>query len=166
MINKQSLWFLTLFSLILVLSVYYITMPQDLFYSNHGISPVGEEEEVVEIEESEIITALKLDSRDQKLELLADFELILTSLDTSLEEKNAAYEKIKALNQEIGLEEKLEEKLKEEYKKQTFVKLNGTEIRIVMASKDHNFHIANNIMRSVQKEFPRKMYISVEFQPE
>ena len=30
MINKQNLWFLTLFSLILVLSVYYITMPNDL----------------------------------------------------------------------------------------------------------------------------------------
>ena len=29
MINKQSLWFLTLFSLILVLSVYYITMPDE-----------------------------------------------------------------------------------------------------------------------------------------
>ena len=31
MINKQNMWFLTLFSLILVLSVYYITMPNDLF---------------------------------------------------------------------------------------------------------------------------------------
>ena len=30
MINKQKLWFLTLFSLILVLSVYYITMPSEL----------------------------------------------------------------------------------------------------------------------------------------
>ena len=30
MIRKQNLWFLTLFSLILVLSVYYITMPNDL----------------------------------------------------------------------------------------------------------------------------------------
>ena len=28
MINKQKLWFLTLFSLILVLSVYYIAMPE------------------------------------------------------------------------------------------------------------------------------------------
>ena len=36
MINKQSLWFLTLFSLILVLSVYYITMPNDLLISNNG----------------------------------------------------------------------------------------------------------------------------------
>ena len=34
MINKQNLWFLTLFSLILVLSVYYITMPNDLLVSN------------------------------------------------------------------------------------------------------------------------------------
>ena len=30
MINKKSIWFLTLFSLILVLSIYYITMPSEL----------------------------------------------------------------------------------------------------------------------------------------
>lgn len=30
MINKQSMWFLTLFSLVLVLGVYYVTMPNDL----------------------------------------------------------------------------------------------------------------------------------------
>ena len=36
MINKQNLWFLTLFSLILVLSVYYVTMPNDLLLSNNG----------------------------------------------------------------------------------------------------------------------------------
>ena len=34
MINKKSLWFLTLFSLILVLSVYYITMPSELLITN------------------------------------------------------------------------------------------------------------------------------------
>ena len=33
MINKQKLWFLTLFSLILVLSIYYITMPKEVFES-------------------------------------------------------------------------------------------------------------------------------------
>lgn len=35
MINKKSLWFLTLFSLILVLSVYYITMPSELLLTNN-----------------------------------------------------------------------------------------------------------------------------------
>ena len=34
MINKKSIWFLTLFSLILVLSVYYVTMPSELLLTN------------------------------------------------------------------------------------------------------------------------------------
>ena len=44
MINKKSLWFLTLFSLILVLSIYYITMPSELLLKtnskNHHISKI------------------------------------------------------------------------------------------------------------------------------
>ena len=36
MINKKNLWFVTLFSLILVLSVYYITMPSELLMTNNG----------------------------------------------------------------------------------------------------------------------------------
>ena len=30
MMNKKNLWFLTLFSLVIVLSIYYVTMPADL----------------------------------------------------------------------------------------------------------------------------------------
>ena len=29
--NRQNLWFVTLFSLILILGVYYITLPSDIF---------------------------------------------------------------------------------------------------------------------------------------
>ena len=42
MINKKNLWFLTLFSLVLVLSVYYVTMPKELlitkemYFNNKG----------------------------------------------------------------------------------------------------------------------------------
>ena len=45
MINKQNLWFLTLFSLILVLSVYYITMPNEIF----------ENEKLIEEKQKEVI---------------------------------------------------------------------------------------------------------------
>ena len=38
MINKKNLWFLTLFSLVLVLSVYYITMPTELLMTNNSES--------------------------------------------------------------------------------------------------------------------------------
>ena len=36
MINKKGIWFITLFTLILVLSVYYVTMPSELLLSNHS----------------------------------------------------------------------------------------------------------------------------------
>ena len=36
MINKKSVWFLTLFSLILVLSIYYITMPSEMLLTTRG----------------------------------------------------------------------------------------------------------------------------------
>ena len=38
MINKQGIWFLTLTSLVLVLSVYYITMPNELLLTNNKFS--------------------------------------------------------------------------------------------------------------------------------
>ena len=38
MVNKQGLWFLTLFSLILVLSIYYITMPNEIFKSEEVVA--------------------------------------------------------------------------------------------------------------------------------
>ena len=38
MINKKSLWFLTLFSLILVLSIYYITMPSELLLTGNTVN--------------------------------------------------------------------------------------------------------------------------------
>ena len=34
MIKKQNLWFLTLFSLVLVLGVYYVTMPTQILENN------------------------------------------------------------------------------------------------------------------------------------
>ena len=53
MINKQNLWFLTLFSLILVLSVYYITMPNDLLVDNtKDTSTVKKAETKTKVKES------------------------------------------------------------------------------------------------------------------
>ena len=38
--NKQNLWFLTLFSLILILGVYYITLPSEIFMQD-GVEKVN-----------------------------------------------------------------------------------------------------------------------------
>ena len=46
MINKQSLWFVTLFSMILVLSIYYVTMKDDTLATIKSLDDIKETEEV------------------------------------------------------------------------------------------------------------------------
>ena len=57
MINKQNLWFLTLFSLILVLSIYYLTMPDEVLKTVK--TQDNNTKETVNIEESDALTALR-----------------------------------------------------------------------------------------------------------
>lgn len=170
--NKQSIWFLTLFSLILVLSVYYITMPNELLLQNNSAytatSTMSEEEtpdkEVeVTIEESEEIVALRVSHEDEMLEEINALQIIMTSEDKTTEEKNKAYEQIQYLTSLQGKEEKLESKLKETYKVDSFVSIDNSSVKVVVAKKEHDVNLANNIMKTIQEEFETKMYITVKF---
>lgn len=185
MINKKSLWFLTLFSLILVLSVYYITMPSELLLTNNNVMNVNKttdeseerketeeneskEETNVEtkvtVQESEILTALRVEADEQMLTEMEDLKMILTNIESTTDEKNNAFEKMKLLNITRGEEEQLENKIKEEFSLKAFVKIDGDQIRVVVASDKEDAEVANNIMRSIQSNYDKKMYISVKFQ--
>ena len=169
MINKKNLWFLTLFSLILVLSVYYITMPSELLLTGNGNyidtnpSDNVDTEPTVSIEESELITALRVSADEELMEELEALRQVLTDTETSVDEKNNAFEKMKTLNINKGEETKLEKKLQEEFQLKTFVKIDGDQIKVVVDSSKHDTTVANNIMRSVQSNFDKKMYITVQF---
>ena len=170
MINKKNLWFLTLFSLILVLSVYYITMPSELLLNNGYLneSPVSKTEDdnnlQVSIEESEILVALRVEADEQMLNEMEDLKAILTNVESTVEEKNNAFEQMKALNMSKSEEEKIEKTIKDKYNLESFVKKDGDQIRVIVASDKHDTTLANNIMRTVQENYDSKMYISVKFQ--
>ena len=175
MINKKNLWFLTLFSLILVLSVYYITMPSELLLNNVYLNEIplstdnksddsGDSDVSVSIEESEILVALRVEAEEQMLSEIEELKSVLTDVESTVEEKNNAFEKMKSINMSKGEEEKLEKIIKEKYNLEAFVKKDGDQIRIVVASNKHDTTLANNIMRSIQENYQDKMYISVKFQ--
>ncbi len=111
MINKQNLWFLTLFSLILVLSVYYVTMPNELLLKTdlekNGDNKNNEEKVNLEQEESEILVSLRVDKEEERRLEKTDLQSILTSSTATTEEKNNAYDKLTYLNTVLGEEEKL-----------------------------------------------------------
>lgn len=166
MINKQSLWFLTLFSLILVLSAYYITMPNELLLNNNGF--YNEEDDSLkvnsEIEESELLVAMRVNLEEERTMKKIDLEGLLTSNETTVEEKNEAFEELKYLNFLKGQEEELEMKLKTELELDTFVQIEGNQITVVTIKDTHDSGLANKIMRNVQEYFEEKMYITVKFE--
>jgi len=163
MINKKNIWFLTLFSLILVLSVYYITMPSELLLTNLKTGENKKEEVVVEVEESDILATLRVESDEKLLEQLDSLKLIMMDAKSSVEEKNNAFEKMKNLNINKGEETKLEESINKEFSLKTFVKIEGDQIKVVVNSSEHNTSLANKIMRHIQSNYDKKMYITVEF---
>ncbi len=169
MIDKKNLWFLTLFSLVLVLSVYYVTMPNELLVTNNGnVESTSEENEKneisVSITESDVISALKVEDENDTLEEINTLKETLTNTEETVDKKNEAYDKIKELNENSGKEETIENMLKEKYKYDVFVKIEGDQVRVVIGTKDHSTELANEIMRLVQEQFNNKMYISVQFQ--
>ena len=170
MINKKSIWFLTLFSLILVLSVYYVTMPSELLLSNNSdyTSKVDDDktevdDPVVDIQESSLLVALRVEAEEQMLNEMTELQNVINSTNTSIEDKNIAYDKLKDLNVTRGEEEQIEKQIFSDYNLKSFVKINNNQIRVVIDSKEHDVTLANNIMRTVQSNYGNQMYISVKF---
>ncbi len=167
MINKQGLWFLTLFSLILVLSVYYITMPNDLLIKNNNYSDeqkVVKEETKVTIKESDAILALKVSLEEERNKEIEELRTIMSNSEATIEEKNEAYEQIKYLTNLKGKEEELETKIKNNFKIDCFIKIDNNEIKVTAVKDKHDSTLANNIMRSIQEEYKNKMFITVKFE--
>ena len=162
MINKQSLWFLTLFSIILVLAVYYVSMP------NINLSKLVDVDDntqaTISIEESDALAALRVQNDEEVLAHMDELQSILLNASASTDEKNDAYEKLQDINTIKGQEEKLEKLIKEKYSIESFVKINKDQICIVVASNEHNYKCANNLIRLVQDEYKEKMYITVKYQ--
>ncbi len=163
MINKQSILLLTLFSLILVLSVYYITMPSELEVSASNTIK-NSNKEIVKIKESEVISTLKMEKEEERDNKIKELQTILTDAKSTTEEKNNAYEELKGINKLKGKEDEISNKITSKYKIENFVKIKDDQVRVVLLKKENDIKLANEIMNLVQQEFSEKMFISVKFE--
>lgn len=161
--NKQNLWFITLFSIVLILSIYYISIPNNLLeeYTNSS----GDSNNTSEVvNESSILVSLRVQDDEETLNTINELNTILLDKNKSNEEKNTAYESLKSINETKGLEEQIETMLKDEFKYDSFVKISKDQINIVISSGEHNKDIANNIIKKVQSMYNTKKYITIKFQ--
>ena len=162
--NKQNLWFITLFSIILVLSIYYISMPSNILEEYTNTKNDNSDTTVNEITPSTSLVALRVASDEELLNNINNLQSTITNKEKTVAEKNNAYEELMTLNENKGLEENIESKLKEKFEYDSFVKINKDQINIVIYSTKHDKLIANNIIKEVQSMFDTKKYITIKFQ--
>lgn len=168
MVNKQGLWFLTLFSLILVLSIYYITMPNEIFKSEEVVAndnDTKDDKDTSEVnsQNTSYIETLKVELDSERAEILNTLEEVLNDNSKSSSEKNRAYEQMKEINNLKASEEQIVKTIKEEYKLDAYAKQEDSKIEVVIDSKKHDVKLANKIMRTIQSDFSEPMSISVKF---
>lgn len=162
MINKQNLWFITLFSLILILGVYYISLPKEALetFSNKNDNTA----EAIEVTESDILVALKVEAEEEMLRAMEDARNVLLDEASTVDAKNEAYELLQTLNSQKGKVLEIEKKIKEKFDIDSVVKIEGSKINITLSGKDPGTKMANDIIKEVQSLYEAQMYITVKFQ--
>ncbi len=161
MINKQNLWFVTLFSLILVLGIYYVTMGDETLSVLAGENNVSSP---VEVKASDVIVALQVASDESVLKEMNEYQSILLDDTATIEEKNDAYNALQALSNSKSECEKIKKMITEKFKYDSFIKIDGDAISITIASKEHSKEIANKIIREVQNLYDKQKYITIKFE--
>lgn len=164
MINKQNLWFITLFSLILILGIYYVSIDDEVTTvlkseENNNTIPV------IEINEADALVALEVESDEEKQTLMEEYQKVLLDTNSTIADKNTAYENMQKLNSSKSEEDEIKKHIKEKFNLNSFVKIKNNTISIVIASSEHSTEKANSIIRSVQELYKDEKYITVKFNP-
>lgn len=161
MINKQSIWFTFLFSIILVLSIFYVTMNENDL--KDFIDPIDTNDTTLVVNESTEIVSLRIQNDEEVLETINNLQDIILSETSDLSAKNDAYNDLLLISSNKSDEQKLEKIIKDEFQSEAFVKINGGNVTIVIDKDEHDYELANKIIRRINQEFDEPKYVTVKF---
>ena len=162
MINKQNLWFAMLFSIILVLSIFYVSMGND---NIDGLlnDEVDVSDSSLVINESTELVSLRVANEEDVQNTMNELKNTILSDTSTLEEKNDAYDELLVIADTKGVEEKLQSILMKEFDIESFVKISSSGISVVVESDNQDYKDANKIIKRIQQEFNDEKYITVRF---
>ena len=177
LLRKQTVWLLTMLSLVAVLSVYYITTPQDTAVnqdtpkedanSSNGTSKNEESSTVVTSESSDsVFEAMRIDLNDERSRQKEELTNKVASSELSEEERVEAHEQIEALSEMSTKEDMLETMIIALGYKDALVRADGNQIQITVKADKQDAKAANEIIQMVTKEIGKTNAVAVEFQPE
>ncbi len=161
MINKQSLWFITLFSLIIILSIYYFksdetSLMMKTFASSETIKASNNDNNSLDV--------LKISNDEVTVTKINELQDILLDSEATLEEKNNAYDSLEVISQNKAKEIELSNIIKKEFNYNNLVKINDKDINVTILNNTHNNEIANSVLRKIKENIKENKYITVKFE--
>ena len=192
LLKKQTVWLLTMLSLVVVLSVYYLTAPEE----NAADLPATEEQKnqnesqseskgdskedskketgtstedtgsSVTIASGDEFEALRMQIEDERAKLNEELTVKMGDTDLSAEERDEAYAKIEQLSETKVKENIIENLIVAMDYNAALVRVDGTDVKVSVKADKQTKTEANNIIRLVRKEVENAQNVVVNFQPE
>ena len=151
--NRQAITFLTLFSLILVLSIYYILLPPE----NTANEVAVNNQEVSQIE------ALQKNLDKEREDLNSENNAIIASSESDSDKIASALATISEAKETAALEAKITKTVNEAGFKNVFVEVENKTVKVVVDKKDGSGNDANSIIKAIMEETKNEYQVEVKF---
>lgn len=175
--NKRTVWFLTLLSLVAVISIYYLNKKAPMPFD--GITIFGGEDNPIEITEinkdekqqpvfaeSYLFEEMRMTVRNERSQLQAQLAAKLNTAEDS-EEMNATYDEMEQLLKQESAESLLEMQIKALGYTDVFVHAEGSHVTVTVLSEDgHSNKQAGEITHLVMTNWENAKKVKVDFKGE
>ena len=154
--NKQAFTFLTLFTLVVLLGVYYVTLPAD--------SITIEPDQLITSIEENVIEQYNELKQQKNEETMNQNEQVISNSTTTSEEKLEALQKNTVLQGIVLFEQNEESLLKENGYEECFVEKNGEILRVVLPVDKKSHETAVKVIALVDLICEEDILIEVSFE--
>lgn len=151
--NRQAITFLTLFSLILVLSIYYVLLPPE----------TETNEVVVNSNELSQIEILQEELDQKRADLISENNAIIASSESSSDEIASALASISEAKETAALEKEITKIINDAGFKSAFVEVENKTIKVVVDKKEANSSDANSIIKTIMEKTNNEYQVEVKF---
>lgn len=174
--NKRTVWFLTLVSLVAVISIYYVNkqapMPFDgvkIFSDDKNpaeLTEVNDESKQPVFAESYLFEEMRMGVRNERSQLQEQLTTKMNAT-TDSEEMNAAFEEMDKLIKQESAETLLEMQIKALGYADAFVHADGDQVNVTVLSEDgHSKKQANEITHLIYTNLEDAKKVTVDFKGE
>ncbi|MBX9958263.1 SpoIIIAH-like family protein [Peribacillus simplex] len=195
LLKKQTVWLLTMLSLVVVLSVYYLTAPEENAADMTATEQMEQEKNKTEsktenkaetkgenkseketskntegssvtIASGDEFESLRMQIEDERAKLNEELTAKMGNTELSAEERDEAYAKIEQLSETKVKENIIENLIVAMDYNAALVRVDGTDVKVSVKADKQTKTEANNIIRLVRKEVSDAQNVVVDFQPE